>query len=330
MTEIAPDQLAEILATAADGPGPGSAGPEPAGPAITSRKRRVRTIDFTRPSKFTTDQQRRLERAFETFARTVGTRLSAELRTPISVELVDNAQLTWTDAMEEVPDGSLSALVELEPYGGRFLVYLQLPLVLGLLERLLGGGSGDGERPAARHLTDVDLALTRRVLQTLLGELTISFADVAEGLSFRLEDVETERAPSGLAPLSEPTLALTLQTELGSTSASIVVLIPHRAIEPVLTVAADLVQDGAAEAGGTVGESLGAVDVQLRAEVGSLDLPLHAVLALAPGDVLRLHDAPDDGQVTLYADAVALHHARLGRNGRRRAVQVTTPVEEAS
>ena len=53
------------------------------------------------------------------------------------------------------------------------------------------------------------------------------------------------------------------------------------------------------------------VEMTVRAEVASVELPIEAVLALQPGDVLRL-DAPAAAGVTLYADKVPVHtrHAR--------------------
>jgi flagellar motor switch protein FliM len=72
---------------------------------------------------------------------------------------------------------------------------------------------------------------------------------------------------------------------------------------------------------------MGDVLVQLRAEVGSVDMSLERVLALRPGDVLRLDGAAEEGAVTLFADNVRLHRCKLGRNGRRRAVGVLGPVE---
>jgi flagellar motor switch protein FliM len=123
---------------------------------------------------------------------------------------------------------------------------------------------------------------------------------------------------------------MTFEVKLGRTSSTMVLLIPHRAIEPVLRAPA--ITAGAAEiTAGTaaaVSEALGEVVVQLRAEVGSVDMPLERVLALRPGDVLRLDGTAEEGAVTLYADAVALHRAKLGRNGRRRAVGVLGPAEE--
>jgi flagellar motor switch protein FliM len=172
------------------------------------------------------------------------------------------------------------------------------------------------------------MALARRITQMLLDELSISFSELAEGTHFRVSDLETERAPSGVAPLSEPTLALTFEGKLGRMSATLVILMPHRAVEPVLIASDPAVAGPEIDAAGAVGEALGMVQVQLRAEVGSVDLALDEVLALRAGDVVSLGSGAGDGGVTLFADNVALHRGRLGRNGRRRAVQVVEQVEE--
>jgi flagellar motor switch protein FliM len=319
---LSEDQIAALVAAANDGQLP-AAGPQ----APASRRRRVRRLDFTRPSKFTSEQQRRLERAHDNFCRSVSTRLSAELRTAISVELIDTAQLTWANALDEIPKRSVSGIVEVAPLDGRVLLTTELALLLALLERLLGGRGMD--RPTERPLTDVDRALTKRMFGTLLDELSISFNDVAD-LSFGLVDLETERPPAQMAPLSEPTLAMTFEVKLGRASSTMVLLIPHRAIEPVLRTAADHDDAITAGAAAAVSDAMGEVVVQLRAEVGSVDMPLERVLGLRPGDVLRLDGTAEEGAVTLFADAVGLHRAKLGRNGRHRAVGVLGPVEEAS
>ena len=119
------DQVAALVAAAQEGSLPERAD---AAPAPVSR--RVRTVDFTRPTKFTKDQQRRLELAHDTFCQTASTRLSAEMRVPMKLEVIDIAQLTWTNALAEVPDPSVSAIVELEPHRTRMLMTIELSLVL--------------------------------------------------------------------------------------------------------------------------------------------------------------------------------------------------------
>ncbi|MEA2127745.1 MAG: flagellar motor switch protein FliM [Solirubrobacteraceae bacterium] len=318
--QLSEDQVAALVVAARDG----QLADSPA--AAVSRRRRVRKIDFTRPSKFTTEQQRRLERAHDNFCRSVSTRMSADLRTAISFELIDTAQLTWANALEEVPRQSVSGIIDVTPLDGRMVLTAELTFLLGLLERLLGGQGLD--RPAERHLTDVDRALTRRIFQTLLDELSISFNDVAD-LRFELLDLETERTPAQLAPLSEPSLAMTFEVKLGRASSTMVLLIPHRAIESVLRTPEPAESDVelAAGAAAAVGDAMGDVVVQLRAEVGSVDMSLERVLALRPGDVLRLDGATEEGSVTLFADSVGLQRCKLGRNGRHRAVGVLGPVD---
>jgi len=299
----------------------------PAARAPVTRHRRLRTIDFTRPTKFTPDQQRRLERAYTSFCRSASTRMSAELRTPISVELVETVQLTWANALDALPLRAVSGVLDVAPIDGRMLLSAELTLLLGLLEPVLGGQAD--EQPVERWLTDVDRALTRRIFHTLLDELSISFADLAE-LQFGLLELETERAPTQLAPLSEPTLAVTFEFKIGEAASKMMLLIPHRAVEPVLRSAGGTQHDAevAAEAAVAVGAAMGDVVVELRAEVGSAEMSLQRVLALRPGDILRLDGAAEEGAVTLYADAVALQRGKLGRNGRRRAIGVLGSVDE--
>src|SRR5918998_682499 len=100
------DQVAALVAAAQEG-----SLPERSEQPRQRRSRRVRTVDFTRPTKFTKDQQRRLELAHDTFCQTASTRLSAEMRVPMKLEVIDIAQLTWTNALAEVPDPSVSAIV---------------------------------------------------------------------------------------------------------------------------------------------------------------------------------------------------------------------------
>src|SRR3954468_2409387 len=79
------------------------------------RRRRMRTVDFTRPSKFTPEQERRLRRGLEAFCRTASTRLSSELRAPLELEVLAGAQLTWANAHGQLPDSSIAAVVDIRP-----------------------------------------------------------------------------------------------------------------------------------------------------------------------------------------------------------------------
>jgi flagellar motor switch protein FliM len=286
------------------------------------RRRRMRAVDFTRPTKFTSDQERRIGRAMEAFCRTASTRLSAELRSPLELEVINASQLTWANAHGQVPQAAVTAIVATEPAGTRMMLSAEPGLVLGAIELLLGGSEVRAVRE--RRLTDIDWALARHFFERLLAQMSVIWNDLA-GLEMSVAALETHLETAQMVSVSEPTLTVTIEARLDGGSSTLALLLPWSAIAPVADRFSAI--DDAALAGRGPGEAesvrraVGRVDVAVRAEVAAVELPIEQVLALRAGDVLRLN-APTDGGVTLYADNVPVHRAQPGRSGGRRAVQV--------
>ena len=298
-------------------------------PAQKRRARRVRDIDFSRPSKFAQDQQRRLERAHESFCRTSGQFLSTELLTPIELEVLSLDQLTWSTAIGQIPQPSICATIECRPLGTQVLMTAELALMLRLAERLLGGTSATLVKP--RELTEIEVALVRRVFDTLLEQLSATWSELA-GITTHLLAVESQIANINLAPPSEPTLMLTIEVKFDGSSSTMALVLPHRSVEPALehlsgSQFGEVRIDAGAKA--AVRTGVAAVEVELRAEVASRQMPVEEMLALKPGDVLRFR-VPAASGVTLFAGQVPAHRAQPGRNGNWRAVQVAGRVEDRS
>ncbi len=290
------------------------------------RQRRVRTVDFTRPTKFTTDQERRFRRSLDAFCRTASTRLSAELRMPLELEVISTSQLTWANAHGQVPNPSVTAVLETQPHDTRLLLSVESGLVLSAIELFLGGTNIEDIRD--RRLTDIDWALARHFVSRLVAQLSIIWSDQAD-LELAVGPLDSHLETAQVALVSEPTLSLTIEARLGGTSSTMTLLIPYHAIAPVAhrfstreEVHAETSEDGR----DGVREAVGNVNMQVRAEVSAVEMPVEAVLALRAGDVLRLGSTA--GGVTLLAGDVPVQHARPGRSGSRRAVQILGPVTE--
>ena len=318
MSEVlSTDQIAALFAAAEEGQ-------LPDGDAARSKRPRARvtTVDFSRPSKFTKEQERQLRRAHETFCRTAGSRLSSELRTPIDLEVIGVKQLTWTTAVSEIPAESLASIVSVEPVDRSMLVTLERPLVLSVVERLLGGEVDPP--PEDRRLSEIDVVLAKQLVARLLEQLSIVWQDMAE-CELSLAEFDPDPQAAQLAPLSEPTVLLTIEARVGRSSFIVCLLLPYRCIEPIedrLPRGAHHHGDGAdMGAARLVEAAVGEATIELRAEVASVELPAEEVLALKVGDLVRF-EAPSGQGVTVYADDVPVHRARPGRSARRRAVQV--------
>jgi flagellar motor switch protein FliM len=222
-----------------------------------------------------------------------------------------------------VPDGSLTAVVALSPVGTRMMLAGEQALLLGAIELFSGGTEPGAVKP--RRMTDIDWALASHFFERLLGQMSVIWSDMFE-IELAIEALDQHLETAQSAPVSEPTLSVTIEARLDGESSTLVLLLPWQAIAPVIerfSGREEHAEVGRADSD-SVRRAVGRVEVPVRAEVAGIHLPIEAVLALKPGDVLSLQ-APADGGVTLYADKVPVHRARPGRSGSRRAVQITGP-----
>jgi len=315
----------EAIAALVDAAKDGRLPDEPAGQQ--RRAKRVRTVDFTRPTKFTSDQERKFRRSLDAFCRTASQRLSAELRAPLELEVINSTQLTWANAHGQVPTPSVTALLQTRPHETRMLLSAETSLVLCAIELLLGGSAVD--EVGDRRLTDIDWALASHFFGRMAAQLSIIWADQAD-LELEIAGLDQHLETAQAALVSEPTLSLTIEARLGGRSSTLSLLIPYEAIAPVahrFSTHEDLHGAGAPGQDAAVREAVGSVAMTVRAEVGAVELPIEQVLALRAGDIVRLGPA---GAITLFTDEVPVQLARPGRNGSRRAVQVLGPARGAA
>jgi flagellar motor switch protein FliM len=286
------------------------------------RSRWLRTVDFTRPTKFSLDQERRLRRVHEGFCRAASTRLAAEHRIPLELDLLEISQLTWADAHGVIPESAMCASLDVQPIQTNLLLGADLALLLVCIERLLG--SSIDEQPTPRKLTEIDVLLVRRIFELLVDTLSATWTDMAQ-VGLELGAIEAQPESRAFTHPSEPCLVLTLEARLPHDSTTMTLVVPYASVEPIIGAISRKEAPEAAEdlrMQQLVRERLSHVDVTMRAEVAELAMDLSEVLALQVGDTLKLGPA-DESTITLWADGVPVHRARAGRSGGRRAVQVT-------
>jgi flagellar motor switch protein FliM len=287
---------------------------------------RVQALDFSQPTKFTAELRRRIGRVLTPFCKALSTRMTADLRAPVEVREIDANQLSWSAARSALPEDCLLVSVQAQPIGRQMLLALELPLVLRSLDCLLGGTAADA--PQSRKLSEIDWALTRRLLDAIVLQLSPLWRDLG-GLELSVGEVDVEGDAGVVVPIGEPTFAVSFEWEIAGLSSTFSLLLPWSAIEPV---AEDILGgDGAAKEAdpgeaAAVHRGLAAAKVTLRAEVGTSIVPVERVFELEPGSLLKL-DARAEHGVTLLAENVPIGHGLPGRSGVKRAIKLATPIE---
>lgn len=285
----------------------------------------IRTVDFSQPTKFTAELRRRIVRVLGPFCEAFSLRLSTELRAPVELTLADSSQLTWAAAKAQLSADAIAVALQVAPIERQLLLCIEPPLILQALECLLGGAAG--QAPRERRLSEVDWALTKRLLESLTAHLNTAWRDLG-GVELGLGEVDLEGDAGVVVPIGEPTFALTFESRIDAIPSGMCLLLPWSAIEPVaeeILGGGPSARDADPRAGRAVSRGLSGAHICLRAEVGAVRLPVEQMLALAPGTVLALEERAEQG-VQLYAEGVPLGHARPGLRGARRAVKLTEAI----
>jgi flagellar motor switch protein FliM len=286
----------------------------------------IRTLDFSQPTKFTTELRRRIARSLDLFCEGLTGWMVGELKAEIELSLTDISQHTWAAAKAQLPADSIAVAVHAEAIDRQMLMSVERPLVLQALECLLGGEASQAS--AERHLTEIDWVLTRGMLDAVVHQLSVAWDELG-GPELTRGEVDTEGDAGVLTPIGEPTLSVTLEVKIDGLATALALLIPWGAIEPITErirgVGGEQISTDPRGAG-ALRRGVAGAQVLLRAEVGSAQMPIEHMLELTPGALLALEDKAEDG-VLLFAEGISIGRGHPGRSGSRRAVKLAVTGE---
>src|SRR5580700_1935171 len=101
--------------------------------------KRALPYDFRRTDRIAKDQLRTIHLLHENFARSMGSSLSAYLRSYVVVNLISVEQLSFQEFTQTLPSPTSLVVLGLKPYDGSGVLEINPSLVFPILEMLLGG-----------------------------------------------------------------------------------------------------------------------------------------------------------------------------------------------
>jgi flagellar motor switch protein FliM len=297
---------------------PEESAPEPPG--------RIHTLDFSQPTKFTTEIRRRIGSAINQFCEALAGRLASELQTDVQLDVTEVDQRTWAAAKAQLPADSVAVAVQEASIERQMLLSVEPLLLLQALECLLGGKAA--QAPASRRMSEIDWALAKGLLDGILMELSTAWQDLG-GPELTRGEIDMEGDAGVLAPVGEPTFSVTLKSTIDGCTAAMSLLIPWTAVEPI---AESIRGSGAQQQPADIHDpealrrGIARVQVLLRAEVGSAQMPIERMLELVPGALVELQGRAEDG-VLLFAEGISVGRGKPGRSGTRRAIKLQSTNE---
>nr|BFE67546.1 flagellar motor switch protein FliM [Actinoplanes digitatis] len=246
-----------------------------------------------------------------------------------SVSLVSIEQLNYDEYVATLANPTVIAVVSIEPLPGTVLMEISSPAVMTAIDHMLGGPGGpQPERP----LTDVEMPLLRGLLERMLGELRYGFETLVD-ISPKLREIEYNAQFLRTHQPGDAVVIASLEVKIGSEECVASICLPFSTILPVLeqqetielTAAERIVRDTSFR-NLTAGLSAAPIDVAVRFQ--PIQMRTDDIVDLRPGDVLPLgHPISVPLEVTVNDTVFA--HAVPGNQGARLAcLVVPSPKEE--
>lgn len=296
-----------------------------------SDTRKIKIYDFKRPDKFSKEQIRTVSIMHETFARLTTTSLSAQLRSLVHVHVASVDQLTYEEFIRSIPTPTTLAVINMDPLKGNAVLEIDPAITFSMIDRLFGG-TGQGAK-VSRDLTDIEQSVMEGIIVRILANMREAWTQVID-LRPRLGQIETNPQFAQIVPPSEMVVLVTLETKVGEEEGMMNFCIPYLTIEPIISKLSSqfwfssVRRSSTTQYLGTLKEKLSDVDMDVVAEIGTINLPIRDVLALRVGDVVRLSNVRVGDPLSLSVGNKKKFLCQPGVVGKKMAVQVIGKLDQ--
>ncbi len=295
--------------------------------------RKIKIYDFKRPDKFSKEQIRTVSIMHETFARLTTTSLSAQLRSLVHVHVASVDQLTYEEFIRSIPTPTTLAVINMDPLKGNAVLEIDPAITFSMIDRLFGG-TGQGAK-VSRDLTDIEQSVMEGIIVRILANMREAWTQVID-LRPRLGQIETNPQFAQIVPPSEMVVLVTLETKVGEEEGMMNFCIPYLTIEPIISKLSSqfwfssVRRSSTTQYLGTLKEKLSDVDMDVVAEIGTINMPIRDVLALRVGDVVRLSTVRVGDPLSLSVGNKKKFYCQPGVVGKKMAVQVIGKIEDSN
>lgn len=288
-----------------------AAPPDPTGDAVP--------FDFRQRVDLARDHIRRVEIAHEAFARRMDREFSTLLRSKVHFTPAPAEQVSFTEYVRSLPNPAVVAYIEFGSLPGHMLFEIDPATAFNLISVMLGGRTGEVD---IRRPTDIETSL----LALVAGRLTEPLIDAFEPLLTVYPEVVGFEFNPLLIPTTDPPgaalrLGYTMQRD-GTEIGSLALCYPLTTLQPVGEILRQQEPDevDVPDANGPLVDILPVVELPVSVRLNPVTLPAAELLALEPGDVIRLSHQIDEPVVGVIDDC-PLAEGRIGRSGSRVAFE---------
>lgn len=254
------------------------------------------TYDFRQTEKFSTDQNRFLEKLFVGFAEAVVTQLAPLLQTRFHMELISVKSRSYQSYLGNLPEPTPLIVYRLDPEHKAF-IDVDFDLSFAIFERLLGGKGLPPREEARGTLTDLEKAILKKPFLRMLTAYGQAWKEFKE-VDPQFEAFELNPNAVHICPPSETMVVTTFQVDMAQSQGLLNLVIPFRYLKVSIPRSSfdEFVLSRQTTMGVPTGNSvtpifatkIGTAKVPVSVSLGRAELLFRDLLSIEVGDTIRL------------------------------------------
>jgi flagellar motor switch protein FliM len=289
----------------------------------------ITPFDFKRSNRIPKEQHRTITLIHESYAQTIALSLAAFLRSEVTVSLKEVEQVPFHEYILSLTNPTCVCTFDMQPLSGTGVMEVNSILIYTIIDKMLGG---DGTPPSvARAFTDIELAITRKLLNLLLTGLSDSWGHILR-ISFGLQDIQTNPAFIREIPSRETCVTILFKVTIGESTGMMTLCVPYVTLEPI---AGKLRNEQFNRFGSKQTDDVKTahqrnfmeMDLDVSATLGCANLTMAELLLLQPGDIVAT-DQKARNPIQISVAGTPKFTATPGLIGRHRGVGIQNEINK--
>ncbi|GFE59491.1 flagellar motor switch protein FliM [Geobacter sp. AOG2] len=251
--------------------------------------------------------------------------LSNRLRKVVEIKKVGARSYKFDDFLQTLPSPACMAIFKIEPLKGAALIAFDSPLVLALVDSLLGGTGNSKVTAASRLFTSIEVRLVEKIAKDILQDFEKAWAPLY-ATHMNLLRMEMNPRLVNIVPPEYQIVTMSLKIQIEETAGNIVFAVPYMTIDPIRDklksgMQFDLMAIDPQWSYRLSSEILEA-PLEVSVEMGNAGISLRELLDLTVGDTIML-DKPCSSELLAKIEGMPKFSCVPGIRHGNKAIQIT-------
>lgn len=284
--------------------------------------------DFYSPKKFTRDKLKLLNSIYENYSRILASKASNMFRVNCEFEVIGVEEQRYYEFSNAVNDNDILSFIDLElpevDKGAPILMHVNNRLMLGMIDRILGGEGEDIDVKTDYKYTDVEISMYDYIMARLSPNMKEAWSNYVEG-EFKYINSRMNQNAGQVIGMDETVVIIIVNSKIGQNESKLTVCIPGSLLSTIFEVHET---ENVRHRGSKVNKedeiilnNIKTSEMEIRVRLGDAEMKMRDAYNLRVGDIINL-GRPKDSEVSMYVDDSVWFTGALGVHKKNVAVKI--------